>query len=65
MGDYMLHGVTKDGCPDCNDPANVAKVGDGKCSECAGAGFVDGVTCSRCNGSTKCPTCDGTGEILV
>ena len=51
------------GCEDCFDPATILKIGDGKCSECAGTGYDNMVTCTKCNGSRKCTTCDGTGVV--
>lgn len=58
-------------CPDCFDPGNDFKTGDGKCSNCAGNGVeplsfdpVDGVNdCTNCHGSGECPTCNGTGDV--
>jgi hypothetical protein len=59
----MSIGIGKKGCEDCFDPATVIKIGDGKCSECAGTGYNNMATCSKCNGSGKYTTCDGTGEV--
>ncbi len=55
----------KDGCTDCLSPATNISIGDGKCSVCAGTGheFGSGQDCPTCGGSTKCQTCDGTGQV--
>jgi uncharacterized protein YraI len=59
-------------CPDCwthsVNPLN--PIGDGVCGECYGGGYESfplaeemDLTCVNCDGSGKCPTCDGEGEI--
>ena len=53
----------QEGCKDCFSPADVVKIGDGKCNECAGTGYNNMVKCEKCNGSGKCPICNGTGLV--
>ncbi len=62
-------------CQDCDAPAVFPPPrGNGVCSTCHGEGITvldafnkgltgEGNPCRDCNGSKKCKTCGGTGEI--
>ena len=56
-----------DKCEDCKGDQNhwlYGDIGDGVCSECDGVGhppFMEDEPCHVCDGSGKCPSCDGKG----
>lgn len=63
-------------CPDCDsvEVISIPERGNGVCSRCHGDGkrllsglnekmFDTPLECTNCDGSGRCPTCGGTGEV--